>query len=46
MTSSDQGIELVAQEYLGLSINTLRPSQNGHNFADDIFKYIFLNDNV
>ena len=27
-------------------INTLRPRQNGRNFADDTFKYIFLNENV
>ena len=27
-------------------INTLRPRQNGRHFADDIFKYIFLNENV
>ena len=27
-------------------INTLRPRQNGRRFADDIFKYIFLNENV
>ena len=27
-------------------LNTLRPRQNGHHFADDIFKYIFLNENV
>ena len=26
--------------------NTLRPSQNGRLFADDIFKWIFLNENV
>ena len=26
--------------------NTLRPRQNGRNFADDTFKYIFLNENV
>ena len=26
--------------------NTLRPRGNGHHFPDDIFKYIFLNDNV
>ena len=26
--------------------NTLRPRQNGHHFADDIFKCIFLNENV
>ena len=28
------------------NINTLRPRQNGHHFADDIFKYIFLNEDV
>ena len=31
----------------GLAVlNTLRPGQNGRNFADDIFKCIFLNENV
>ena len=29
-----------------LQINTLRPRQNGRHFADDIFKCIFLNENV
>ena len=28
------------------SIITLRPRQNGRHFADDMFKYIFLNENV
>ena len=28
------------------NINTLRPRQNGRNFADDTFKHIFLNQNV
>ena len=27
-------------------INTLRPRQNGCHFADDNFKYIFMNENV
>ena len=27
-------------------VNTLRPSQNGHRFADDTFKRIFVNENV
>ena len=27
-------------------MNTFRPRQNGRYFADDIFKYIFLNENV
>ena len=26
--------------------NTLRPRQNGSHFADDLFKCIFLNENV
>ena len=27
-------------------INTLRPRQNRRHFADDVFKYIFLNENA
>ena len=27
-------------------VNTLRPRQNGHRFADDTFQRIFLNENV
>ena len=30
----------------GNNINTLSPRQNGHHFSDDIFKCIFLNENV
>ena len=30
----------------GYLVNTLRPRQNGRHFADDIFKCIFLNENV
>ena len=26
--------------------NTLRPRQNGRHFADDVFKWIFLNENI
>ena len=29
-----------------IHVNTLRPRQNGRHFADDIFKCIFLNENV
>ena len=29
-----------------LCVNTLRPRQNGRNFADDMFESIFLNENV
>ena len=28
------------------AVNTLRPRQNGRHFADDIFKWILLNENV
>ena len=28
------------------SVNTLRPRQNGRHFADDMFKCVFLNENV
>ena len=28
------------------SVNTLSPRQNGRHFADDIFKCIFLNENI
>ena len=31
---------------LFIHVNTLRPKQNGRNFADDTFKRIFLNENV
>ena len=34
---------LIAQP---LKLNTLRPRQNGRHFPDDIFKWIFLNENV
>ena len=36
-------IVLLLQDY---RFNTLRPRQNGRHFADDIFKCIFLNENV
>ena len=29
-----------------VTVNTSRPRQNGRHFADDTFKYIFLNENV
>ena len=40
--SAVQDLTLYMVDYL----NTLRPRQNGHHFADDIFKYIFFNENV
>ena len=33
-------------EFFCMLFNTLRPRQNGRHFADDIFKCIFLNENV
>ena len=31
---------------VGGSVNTLKPRQNGRHFPDDIFKCIFLNENI
>ena len=44
-TLADGQYEECPWEHL-CSINTLRPRQNGHHFPDDIFKCIFLNENV
>ena len=38
--------EQISSIKLKRSLNTLRPTQNGHRFADDIFKRIYLNENV
>ena len=32
--------------WLAGTVNTSLPGQNGRHFADDIFKHIFLNENV
>ena len=32
--------------FIGDTLNTLRPRQNGRHFPDDIFKCIFLNENA
>ena len=40
-----QTLTLVVLDLL-VEINTLRPRQNGRHFTDDIFKCIFLNENV
>ena len=37
--------ELMAWD-MGMYLNTLRPRQDGRQFPDDIFKCIFLNENV
>ena len=39
-------IDLKLLHYLHICFNTLRPRQNGRYFPDDIFKRIFLNENV
>ena len=36
----------ISWDILHMALNTLRPRQNGHHFPDDIFKWIFLNENV
>ena len=33
-------------QWYWLVFNSLRPRQNGRHFSDDIFKYIFVNENV
>ena len=48
---SQKSCALFSNNYCGLclqcmDINTLRPRPNGRHFADDIFKCIFLNENV
>ena len=40
------GFLLWVQFLIHVILNTLRPRQNGRNFADDIFKCIFLNENA
>ena len=37
---------IICCTHRNMSINTLRPRQNGRHFADDIFKRIFLNENI
>ena len=37
---------MASNPVVNIDLNTLRPRQNGHHFADDIFKCIFLNENV
>ena len=47
--SKESSADLVLLEYSGFSItrvNTLRPRQNERHLPDDIFKCIFLNENV
>ena len=43
--NSSHGFDLCLP-WLRLWFSTLRPRQNGHHFANDIFKCIFLNENA
>ena len=36
----------ICNTHANVIFNTLRPRQNGRHFADDIYKCIFLNENV
>ena len=45
ITGSDEN-KLKASHTAPGSFNSLRPRQNGRHFADDIFKCIFLNENI
>ena len=46
MKNSFANLQYIVRLFEFNSINTLRPRQNGRHFADDIFKYIFLIENV
>ena len=41
-----QALGLISKWRLSFQVNSLRPRGNCRNFADDIFKYIFWNENV
>ena len=43
---NDEGLYWHLSGHTQLTLNTLRPRQNGRRFADDTFKRIFLNENV
>ena len=46
MSTLSNDLGLIGRTAAAKSINTLRSRQNGRHFADDTFKYIFLNENV
>ena len=37
--------QTISATYLGL-LNSYSPEEDGHHFADDIFKYIFMNEKL
>ena len=39
-------LELFIYILISILVNTLRPRQNGHRFADDTLERIFVNENV
>ena len=40
------GVGITKAPFVNFSVNTLRPRHNGRHFTDDIFKCIFLNENI
>ena len=44
--SDADNVSIWWRHYTENNINTLRPRQNGRHFQDDIFKWIFLNENA
>ena len=42
----EQTLQATPNSSLPVGLNTLRPTQNGCQFPDDIFKWIFLNENA
>ena len=46
ITRSNGHVTDITRSGWWININTLRPRQNGRHFPDDIFKCIFLNENV
>ena len=46
ITKSLYRVTVTCRQVGGTQVNTLRPRQNGRHFPDDIFKCIFLNENI
>ena len=46
MLKEDPNTKLFHSFFTHISLNTVRPRQNEQHFADDIFKRIFVNENV
>ena len=46
LSAPNRSINELRDGTMAAAVNTLRSRQNGRHFADDIFKFIFLNENV